>query len=254
MGMANFSFVLAAFACLYLPCAHGQNGNAVDWKNANMTRKQIPAEVIQGVSGAKVQQKTVKIGGADIFYRESLPTNPLVEPTGQTLVLLHGAAFSSATWVNRINTIQTMSAAGHRVVAIDLPGFGRSERSSLGNREFLATLLESLAPATPVVIVSPSYSGTFSLPLLTGNPELFSGFIPVAPSATGSYRSRLSSVQVPTMIVVGQLDGFGSSRTLEQIPTSTQIQVIPKARHPAYLDDADLWHQLVYNFMELLQN
>ena len=35
-------------------------------------------------------------------------------------------------------------------------------------------------------------------------------------------QDKFSSVSVPTMIVVGERDGKGSSRALEKIPTSTR--------------------------------
>ena len=56
-------------------------------------------------------------------------------------------------------------------------------------------------------------------------------------------------------IVYGEADyGLGreSKKNLEQIPTSAQPQQLDKARHPAYLDQPDKWHQLIYNFMKAL--
>ena len=52
-----------------------------------------------------------------MFYRESLPDGP---PREQVL-LLHGMAFSSKTWLE-LGTLQYLSAMGHRAVAVDLPG------------------------------------------------------------------------------------------------------------------------------------
>ena len=65
--------------------------------------------------------------GYPIFYRKA-KAGSLVPPKGKTLFLLHGAAFSSATWsqavpsARRINTMQVMAAAGYDVIAVDLPG------------------------------------------------------------------------------------------------------------------------------------
>ena len=58
------------------------------------------------------------------------------------------------------------------------------------------------------------------------------------------------------MIVYGEKDyGLGreSKKNLEQIPTSTQPQELAEARHPAYLDQPQKWHQFIFNFMKALE-
>ena len=55
-----------------------------------------------------------------VFYKECVPSNTAHTPL--TLLLLHGAAFTSKTWQESVPTIQTMCALGYRVVAIDIPG------------------------------------------------------------------------------------------------------------------------------------
>lgn len=54
--------------------------------------------------------------------------------------------------------------------------------------------------------------------------------------------------QTPTMVVFGEQDRSRSSALLSLLPNS-QCQEIPNGRHPAYLDDPNLWHQLMYNFL-----
>lgn len=41
------------------------------------------------------------------------------------VLLLHGQAFSSATWME-LGTIQHLAAMGYAVAAVDLPGFGKT--------------------------------------------------------------------------------------------------------------------------------
>ena len=43
------------------------------------------------------------------------------------VLLLHGAAFTSQTWVDKVDTVRTVAAMGHRVIAIDLPGYGKTK-------------------------------------------------------------------------------------------------------------------------------
>ena len=146
-----------------------------------------------------------------------------------------------------------MASLGHKVIAVDLPGYGQSERFNGDRGDLLVALIKALSPNQKPVLVSPSMSGSFSLPLLDKNPDLLCGYIPVAPVATSLYsKSFFLSIQVPTMIVYGDQDtglGSTSARHLGDIPTATAPQILPNSRHPAYLDQPEIWHQLIYNFM-----
>jgi len=230
-------------------------GNPVNLRNLNLRAATLPVESFKGgqkAPGVNININSMAIDNINIYYRIAEPIST-VKPTGQTLFLLHGAAFSSKTWANEIGTIQTMASLGHRIIAVDLPGYGQSQRFSGDRGEFLEHLIETLSPNVKPVVVSPSMSGSFSLPLLERNPDLVCGFIPVAPVGTGNYpKSFYESLQVPTMIVYGSKDtglGVTSTQHLKDIPTSTEPQILANARHPAYLDQPEVWHQLIYNFM-----
>jgi len=209
-------------------------------------------EIAPGVS---IKSDNVNVMGTNIFYRFAEPGENST-PSGQVLFLLHGAAFSSETWEKEIGTIQTMSSLGHKVIAVDLPGYGKSSKYDGDRGEFLIQLVKTLSPNVKPVLVSPSMSGTFSLPLLNRNPDLICGYIPVAPVATSSYsKSFYESLHVPTMIVYGDKDlglGLSSAKHLSDIPAATTPQILSDSRHPAYLDQPEVWHQLIYNFMRHL--
>ena len=63
----------------------------------------------------------------NVFYKECVQELQASNEDTKTLLLLHGAAFTSKTWQESIPTIQTMCALGYRVVAIDLPGNSQSK-------------------------------------------------------------------------------------------------------------------------------
>src|SRR5687767_12705305 len=98
-----------------------------------------------------------------------------------SVLLLHGMSFTSKTWLE-LNTINILSALGYRVVAIDLPGFGNSskEAHNLNRSSFLYNLIERLN-LNRAVIVSPSFSGYYSLPFLLTYWNVLSGYVTVAP-------------------------------------------------------------------------
>ena len=135
---------------------------------------------------------------------------------------------------------------------------------------YLGAVIDALSPDVAPVLVSPSMSGSFVVPFLADTPEkvvdpfyMFdkllwlqvSGWVPVAPVSTSQGRPFFPSLSVPTMIVYGELDrslGLSSASDLKLIPTSTEPQVLPGAKHPAYLDQPDLWHKLLINFVRLI--
>ncbi len=90
-------------------------------------------------------------------------------------------SFSSNTWFE-LGTIQFLAALNYRTVAIDLPGFGKSTKGSHNSEDskFLHILIEKLNLKNPV-IVSPSYSGRYSLPYLVEFGNKMAGYIPVSP-------------------------------------------------------------------------
>jgi pimeloyl-ACP methyl ester carboxylesterase len=78
----------------------------------------------------------------------------------RTIVFIHGL---SGSWQNWLENLPHFAAAGHRVVAFDLPGFGESEMpgekiSIPGYGRFVDRLLEELAIG-PAVIVGNSMGG-----------------------------------------------------------------------------------------------
>ena len=64
----------------------------------------------------------------------------------------------------------------------------------MGDRpSFMRALIKAVLAAhshsgRKVVVVSPSYSGAFSIPLLISDPDLFCGFVPVAPGSASSFQ------------------------------------------------------------------
>lgn len=99
---------------------------------------------------------------------------------GPALVLVHGLGGS---WQNWLENIPALAAAGHRVVAVDLPGFGLSDplpapAAIAGHVRVLRRLVERLGLGAPVV-VGHSMGALVATHLAIAHPDALSGLIVV---------------------------------------------------------------------------
>jgi len=222
-----------------------------------LTAGKLPRLNVQTVTDSEGK---VKVQGVEVHYAAANPISPSAD--GLSFLLLHGASFSSATW-QEIDTLRTLAALGYTAVAIDLPGSGFSKSQTVGQLDpsasksaFLSAVVAALPTLTDrVIVVSPSASGRFSIPLLIEQPTWLAGYVPVAPVATEKLTTAVASkIKVPTAIVYGSKDlGLGqqSRNHLSKLPNHREA-VIQGGGHPAYLHDPQLWHLILSNFAKQL--
>jgi 3-oxoadipate enol-lactonase len=103
--------------------------------------------------------------------------NVEVTGSGRPVVFLHGLGGEIAHWGPQIQAFR----ADHQVIAIDLRGFGRSDRTrgdmSLADfADDVADVLHALAPG-PAVIVGLSMGGMIGQELALRHPELVAGLV-----------------------------------------------------------------------------
>ncbi|XP_023852403.1 putative protein-lysine deacylase ABHD14B [Salvelinus sp. IW2-2015] len=181
---------------------------------------------------------------APLFYRQAEPATGEVN---LSILLLHGIRFSSENWLN-IGTLETLAKAGCRAVAIDLPGFGQSMSAvapsavgELAPGGFLKQVCEALGMG-PVVVVSPSLSGMYSLPVLFQHEALVRAYIPVAPICTEKFTAeQYISIQDAQLKEV-------SLNNLREL-ANHKVLVMKGAGHPCYLDDPATWHTALTDFL-----
>jgi abhydrolase domain-containing protein 14 len=217
--------------------------------------------------GEPVTESDLDIGGNPLHLRTARPKAAPRAPVkgtlaggvgsrtdgpegGLSVLLLHGASFDSGTW-EELGTLKRLADAGYRAVAIDLPGFGKSKTVRAAPNTFLAELLPKLEIGRPVV-VSPSMSGRFSFPLLAVHPESVTGFVPVAPVGALQFARRNQDHPVPALVVWGERDRtFPPSQAvvLAGAFRDAKVLILPDARHPAYLDQPDAFHEALLEFL-----
>ena len=114
-----------------------------------------------------VSSHTLTVQGCDthVHYLAAGPVK-----AQKVVLLIHGAAFTARTW-QVVGTLDTLGAAGIRVLAVDLPGYGRSGASSDGaqRKDFVHHFLRALRTThdyhgQPVLLVAASMGGTYGAP------------------------------------------------------------------------------------------
>ncbi|MFB2968183.1 alpha/beta fold hydrolase [Aerosakkonema sp. BLCC-F183] len=194
---------------------------------------------------AAINSKFVNTQGANIHYLESGETNT------KSVLFLHGASFSSQTWKD-IGTLNLLAEKGYRAVAVDVPGYGSSERISGSPGEFLLELIEVLKLNKPVLI-SPSMSGNYSLPFVVNHSEKLSGFVPVAPVGIMMFTQQLQGIQLPTLAIWGSNDTIVpvaiADELLKAMPNADKI-VLENAGHACYMRATDEFHQHLIKFCD----
>jgi abhydrolase domain-containing protein 14 len=166
------------------------------------------------------------------------------------IVLLHGALFTAETW-KQIGTIDILVQAGYRVYAVDLPGFGKSAPAPAASRAWLRTFLDEAGIESPVV-VSPSMSGRYALPLATEEPARLAGFVAVAPVGVPEYQQRLHRIRVPVLAVWGEQDRTIPLEHADLLVRSVQRGrkvVIEGGSHAVYISNPAAFHQVLLRFL-----
>ncbi len=191
----------------------------------------------------EIRSQQAKIGKLEFHWLEAGPA------AGTPVLLLHGARFHSGTW-KQLGTLEKLAKEGFRAVALDLPGYGASPAPPPGATVDLAGFIAAQKLEAPIV-VSPSMSGRFSLPVVTGHPERIGGFVAVAPVELATYESALRNLTLPTLIVWGENDAvvpLSQGKALHSWVKDSRLVILKGARHPCYLDRPDEFHAALIEF------
>ena len=129
---------------------------------------------------------------------------------GPLILLIHGIASSSASWVG----LGPLLAARHRVLAIDLPGFGRSPLKGRSpdvesQADLVATFLERV-DGEPAVLVGTSLGGLVSMLVAARYPDVVERLIPISPAVPGIRRTHIGAKNL-FGFVIPTIPGIGST-------------------------------------------
>ncbi len=152
----------------------------------------VPLRSFDEVRRAAPAGEFVRVGGQFVHVEQA--------GTGEPVVLLHGFGASAYSWRKVIPAL----AEGHRVVAIDLNGFGYTQRPRSREsytREGQAKLVLDTMDALGIArahIIGHSYGGGITLYLASRHPERFRSMVLVdssAPTYANDRRSRAAALR-----------------------------------------------------------
>ncbi|XP_039198551.1 protein ABHD14A isoform X1 [Crotalus tigris] len=218
-------------------------------------------EEAKGTGAGNVTIMTGTVLHSSVFFREAVLAQKDVASSTERLavIFLHGQSFTSKTW-ETLGTLALLAENGYRAVAIDLPGYGNSPRSTSagtakGRISFLEQVFKELGLQKPILISS-SMSGRYSIPFLFSSGERLKGFVSIAPVGTKDFTAQqYQQVETPTLIIYGQRDtdlGVQSLQSLQQIPRSRVVMLLG-AGHACYLDKPQEFHKALLSFLSELK-
>ena len=192
-----------------------------------------------------VTNHAIKIEGLqqEIRYLRAGP-----QQATKLVILLHGMAFSAATW-KIVGTLDVLASAGIQVVALDLPGYGGEVRNPEVRRTLLRRFLAAYGWGRKVVIVAASAGGSVGSPyVLSAGNERIAGYVSVSAVLDDEGFNHSS---VPALLVWGELDAptSGKAKAHERLFSTHLMVVMPNAPHPCYLKDPGFFNARLLQFV-----
>lgn len=192
-------------------------------------------------------QRWIEVDGNPV---NTIELGPEEDRGAQPLVFVHGLSGSWPNWLEQLPTF----AATHRVITLDLPGFGhspmpRQEISISGYARVLEQLLDQLG-VDAAAVVGNSMGGFIAAELAIAYPQRVERLVLVSAAGISTYNHRGSVTVLPAMRQVERSLAAVTAWTAAKSDTVARRARLRDAtlnlvvRHPSRLDSALAAEQL----------
>ena len=184
-----------------------------------------------------------------------------VNPSKAVVILFHGASFSIDDW-KKIGTMDILGQRSIPYLAVDLPRgkASKSQKKELPQMSSYVPIMEGLFRASGIgarskmIIVAPSMGGAFALQYAIERDSQIAGLVLIAPSLSGINKKSLANLETPVLLIWGDGDNVFPveqyGRELKDLLPRAKLLIIKGARHPAYLDRPEEFHDLLFDFVD----
>lgn len=172
------------------------------------------------------------------------------------ILLLHGMNFQAKTWLES-GTLQALTDRPLYSVAVDLPGYGETGGKPIqaGDQRgiFLSHLIHAvkgrLGSHLPVVVITPSMSGSYIVPFLNEHPGEIDVWIAIAPTTLDALENKDSPI--PVLAVYGEKDPMKDDVAMlrDIYSNSAETLIVPDAGHACYLDNSQYFNTKLMNYI-----
>ena len=194
---------------------------------------------------APLADRFLEVGGVPLHLLEAGPR------AAPAVLLLHGARYEAATWRD-LGTLDHLAAAGFRVLAIDLPGYGASDQPwAEDDAALLPALLDALG-LVDAVVVTPSMSGRYALATAVAQRDRLRALVAVAPVGIPERLDALRGSTLPVLAVWGANDAIVPAehgRALAEAVADGRFLQLADAGHACYLDAPEAFHEALLDFL-----
>ncbi len=166
------------------------------------------------------------------------------------IVLLHGARFSAKDWLS-VGSLTFLAKEGYETCALDLPGFGESERTDLTPERFIKAFIEEVG-LKRFVLVGPSMGGEIALLCALGKIEGLAGLVLIAPSGLVSLKDRLKEIDMPILLIWGDRDQvipITDAEILIKGTKRTRIWILKGEGHTGYFNRSQEFNEILLDFL-----
>ncbi len=193
-----------------------------------------------------MKETFVELDGARIRYIE--------DGSGRPVLILHGASFNAEVWV-KTGTLNAISSIGWRAIAVDMPGFGKSEKGEFGTMSAFISKFANALGLNEFVIMGASLGGKEALEYSVLNPDRIIGLILIGAVGVWMYESRLNTISdKPALLIWGAEDSISPKENysiLLKNLRNAKLKIIGKI-HPCYLEEPEKFNAAVQEFLASL--